>query len=300
MIYRFGRSVGFKLHYNFTIIKAIIIEGFPLILSTAFLTIHSQADALLLDKLSSANEVSAFGAGLRVLSAVIFLPAVFTAVIGPPVTQAIVIQDFDKISSTVDRSLRLLLLSALFIAITLSLSSTAVVNILFGSNKYSDAAPLAVIFGWTFIPISFGSFITDIAIAEGKFWVPALYTSVLMVISIGCDLILIPHYGALGAVIAKCIAVTIGSIILLIISEKLHVLVRKRIISFFAQLGAIAFFTLGIFYALSFFHLHPFFLFSIASATFFLSAIFLFKIITLHEIWMFISSFLAIKNQKEI
>lgn len=300
IIYRYGRSAGFKLRFNFTIFKELLTEGFPLILSTAFLTIHSQADALFLDKLSSSNEVSAFGAGLRVLSAIIFLPAVFTAVIGPSVTRAMVAHDFDSIRPTVFRSLRLLLLCAVFIAIALSISSDAVVNILFGSNKYSDAAPLAVIFGWTFIPICFGAFIIDIAIAEGKFWVPALYTSILMVISICFDIILIPQYGALGAVIAKLIAVSVGNIVLLIVSKSLHVLDRRKTILFFGQIGAVTSITLAMLYTLSSFHINSFLLLCIAGITFFLCAVFLFKIITAFEIRMFFSAFFSKIDQKKI
>ena len=275
IIYRFGKSIDFKLKLDFQIIKGMLIEGFPLILSTAFLTIHSQADALLIDKLSSAKEVSAYGAGMRVLTAIIFLPAVFSAVIGPSVTQATVTQDFEKMRPMIERSFRILLLIALFIAVSFSISSHFIVNILLGTNKYLDAAPLVMIFAWTFIPICFGTFITDIAIAEGRFWIPALYTAILMVVSILSDIILIPQYGALGAVIAKCIAVTIGSLTLLFISEKLHVLRRNSLLLIFLKLGMIAACSLGIIYVLSLFQLNLIVVISIVSLTFFLTAILL-------------------------
>jgi O-antigen/teichoic acid export membrane protein len=291
IIYRFSKSIGFKLRFNFHIIKTMLTEGFPLILSTAFLTIHSQADALLIDKFSTAKEVSAFGAGLRVLTAVVFLPGVFTAVIGPLVTQATVTQEFEKIRSTIDRSLRLLLVSALFIAISFSVSSELVVYILFGENKYMDAAPLVLLFGWAFIPICFSFFITDIAIAEGRFWIPTLYASIIMISSILCDILLIPHYGALGAVMAKCISVTIGSVVLLAISEKLQVLARNKIMLIFLKLGAIAACSLGTIYLLSFIQLNLAAVICIVAVSFFFSAVLLVKIISFQEIWTFFRGF---------
>jgi len=300
LIYRDARSIGFHLRFRLDAIRSMIREGLPLILSTAFLTIHSQADPLLIDKLSSAKEVSAFGAGLRILSALIFLPAVFSAVIGPPVTQASVTKDFERIRPTVDRSLRLLLLGALFIAITLSISSANVLNILFGSDKYSDAAPLAMVFGWTFIPICFASFAIDIAIAEGRFWISALYTSCIMVISIGCDLILIPLYGALGAGIAKCTAVTIGSIILIYISPKLYVLIRKKILLLFLKLSFVAILSIGLFYALSALQISSMLKLIIVMTAFFLSSIGLVKIVSFAEITAFASGIFVRTNPKEI
>jgi O-antigen/teichoic acid export membrane protein len=298
LIYRDAKSIGFHLQFRFAAIRSMIGEGFPLILSTAFLTIHNQADALLIDKLSSPKEVSAFGAGLRVLSALIFLPGVFSAVIGPKVTQSLVKKDFEQTSLTVNRALKLLLLGALFIAILLSISSTGIVNILFGTNKYSDAAPLVTIFGWTFIPICFGAFITDIAIAEGKYWVPAVYTGIIMITSVTCDIILIPDHGALGAVLAKCISVTIGSLILFSISEKLIVLSRRRIGLLFFKLASVAVIALGAMYALTFARLSLVPLVLIIAVVFFIGTIFLIRIISISEIKMFIFGFFGKSNLK--
>jgi len=288
LIYREGKSIGFHLKFSFRTVTSMLREGFPLILSTAFLTIHGQADPLLLDKLSTPKEVSAFGAGLRILSAIIFLPAVFSAVIGPLVTQATVSQDFDKIRSTVERSLRLLLLGALFIAVTLTVSSTSVLSILFGSDKYSDAAPLAIIFGWTFIPICFASFVIDIAIAEGRFWISSLFSSIIMIISLGCDLILIPHYGALGAGAAKCIALTTGNILLIYLSPRLFVITRNKILRMYSDLFFVGLISLAIYYLLSYLMLPSSAILCVVIITFFLSATILIKVVAFSEITSFV------------
>ncbi|MEP7233911.1 MAG: oligosaccharide flippase family protein [Ignavibacteriota bacterium] len=293
IIYREAISVGFKLRFRFAIIISMLKESAPLILSTAFLTIHSQADPLLLDKLSSPKEVSAYGAGMRVLSAIIFLPAVFSGVIGPSVTYASVTGDYEKIRSTLDRSIRLLLTCALFIAIMLSVSSELVTNLLFGTGKYSDAAPLVTIFGWTFIPICFASFLTEIAVAEGKFWIPVLFTSLIMVTSIVCDLLFIPIYGALGTAIAKCIAVSIGSIALLLTSYQLKVLDRAKIGKLFLQLGEVAACMIGILYFLNSVGLQSILLTCIMAVVSLLIIVFIFKIISYAEIRLFVLGFFA-------
>ena len=284
IIYYDGKSVGFRLKFRFSLIHSMIRESLPFVLSTAFLTIHSQADVLLLDKLSSSKQVSAFGAGLRVLSALVFLPMVFSAILGPMVTNATVTKDFESIRAKTDRSLRLLLSIALFIAIMLSVSSDFVMKLLFGIGKYSDAAPLVTLFGWTFIPICLGAFITDLAVAEGKFWLPTQYTAILMVTSIACDFLLIPSYGAFGVAIAKCISVSLGGAVLLLFSEKLLVINQKKLIHFFVRIAVIAICALCILQLLSYFQITPLIILIIEFVVFLINLVFVFKMISSSEI----------------
>ncbi|MEI8133758.1 MAG: oligosaccharide flippase family protein [bacterium] len=293
LIYREGKSVNFRLRFRFEVIRNLIVEGFPLILSTAFLTIHSQADTLLLNTLSTPKEVSAYNAGLRILSAILFLPAVFTAVIGPLVTQATVTKKFDQLRHTIHLSLRILLLSALLIAVILTVSSDSVVASLFGSNRYSDVAPLAVMFGWMFIPICFGAFVIDIAIAEGRYWLSSVYTAILMVVSIVADIILIPRYGAFGATISKCLALTIGSSIILLLSERLQVFVRRSILMILLRLVGVTLCSMGIYYSTLSLGLSSLTIFFVVLLTFSLTAIFVMRVVSLHEIRSFVSGLLS-------
>jgi O-antigen/teichoic acid export membrane protein len=227
-----AKETGFRLSFHFGSLKKMVIEGMPLIFSTAFLTIHNYADALLLDKLSTPLQVSAYGAGLRILSAIVFLPTVFSAVIGPRVTHAITRNDPNEIQGVVDKGIRLLIVSALVIALALTTAPTTIISILFGGDKYGDVRSLVMVFGWSFVPIAFAAFLTEIAIAEGKLWISAIYTGVIMIASISTDLLLIPTYGALGAAIAKCVAVSIGAIVLGTVVKRLAVLQTRQFMVF--------------------------------------------------------------------
>src|SRR5207249_7228795 len=43
MLYRDARSIGFRLQFRLVTLLSMVREGMPLILSTVFLTIHTQA-----------------------------------------------------------------------------------------------------------------------------------------------------------------------------------------------------------------------------------------------------------------
>ena len=289
-IYRNAKSIGFRLGFNIKLLRSIIIEGIPLIFSTAFLTIHNNADALLLDKLSTRQEVSAFGAGMRVLTAIIFLPSVFSAIIGPLVTQAVIKQELVRIRSIIDRSLRILLIIGFVIALSLSAAPVTVMRLLFGTDKYIDAAPLVTIFSWTFVPIAFALFMTEIAIAEGKLWISTLFMGMIMVLSIICDFIFIPHYGAFGAGMAKCIAVTGGSVMLFFVSKNLEVLDQKRFALFFLRAICCVALSLAVLYACNIYQINEV-IKGAAICIVFVTFSFISKAISLNEVKSFITGF---------
>jgi O-antigen/teichoic acid export membrane protein len=212
----------------------MVTEGLPLIFSAIFLTVHNYADALLLDKLSTPFEVSAFGAGMRILSAIVFLPGIFSAVIGPRVTQALSSSDVTRVQDIVSKGLRLLVITATLIMLVLTCAPKTIITILFGGDKYGDASTLVMIFGWAFLPMAFASFMIEIAIAEGKLWIPAVYTGIIMVVSVSMDLLLIPTYGAFGSAIAKCTAISCGALTIAIIIKQLDVI---RTLDFFYFIG---------------------------------------------------------------
>ncbi len=236
MIYRNARSIGFKLSFRLAAIGTMMREGMPLVLSAIFLTIHNYADPLLLNRLSTPAQVSAFGASMRVLSAIIFLPLVFGSIISPLVTQAVVKNDFQRMRSVLDRAFRLLVIIAILVALSISSAPTSIIHLLFGGDKYIDATPIIILFGWMFIPLCFGTFLSDIAFAEGKYWLPTLYTGIIMVISISLNFLLIPLYGALGTGIAKCAALTVGSLVLLSFSKSLNVINRNAFLRFIGKI----------------------------------------------------------------
>jgi O-antigen/teichoic acid export membrane protein len=233
-------------------IKYILKEGLPLALGTAFLTIHNTADPLLLDKLSSPQQVSAFGVGLRVQSALIFLPAVFALIIAPEVTRKLLRSDIEGTKRLVSRSLEILLLCSVTLALILTASPYLIVHILFGGDKYIDAVPLIILLGWTFIGIAFSYFLIEIAIAEGKQWISMLYMFVIMLCSVSGDVILIPQYGAYGASISRCIAVGVGVIAVGIATTRMTAFSWDLLKPFFAKLFLSTIIAVACYYLMTF------------------------------------------------
>jgi len=228
------------LGVDLSLIKEIGIQGLPLTLSTAFLTIHNQADPLLLDKLSTSYEVSAYGASFRLMSALIFIPVVVGGVIAPHITKLITLSDHERGQKLAHQGMKLVLAFAGGVALFLMGVADVFTNVLLGS-QYKDAANLIRFLGWMFVPISFATLLTEIAIAEGRMWVSAVYTAVLVTITLIGDPLLIPGYGAWGALSAKFSGIVVGCTVLLYLFRRSTVIKHSHFLQVIGKLlGAMA------------------------------------------------------------
>jgi len=221
------------------LLKRMLVQSIPLILTTAFLTIYSQIDAILLDKLSTPIEVSSYGAMIRLISALVPLSVVLGTVTAPEFTRLLKRGDKIRSQRLTDLSLRVLLILAVGFAITLSMTSNEVVGILFGS-KYASAAPLLVWVGWMLVPLFVTTFLMDANNAAGFFWHPTIYTSVIMISVIAGDLLLIRSFGAAGAMGSKLIAISLGCLILVWLSRNTGFLDVHRMTSVLLRIGLAA------------------------------------------------------------
>lgn len=225
-----------QLKINLSLIRSTLLSAMPLAIGTAFLAIHNNVDSLLLDKLSTPSEVSAYGAGIRLLSAFIFIPSIIGGVIAPLVTKAIYNQTPELVLKKVHQLQAFMLAGTSILAIIITLIPDMIIAMLFGADKYSDIRNIVVLFGWTFIPISYVTFCTEISIAEGKIWLPTIYLSIVLFASLISDILLIPIYGAFGAALAKCISVSIGSIVFYVLIGQLQTIQRNNVSKLFLMM----------------------------------------------------------------
>ncbi len=212
-IVRWMRRERIRLSVDLKLIRSMFRMALPLSLGTAFFTIYNEGDKLLLDKLSTPLEVSSFGAIIRISMGFALLPFVLGSVVAPELTRLLVRKDYPRSKQLVDLSSRVLLVFAGGIALLLTGCSDTLVTLLLGKS-YAASGPALMWSGWLLVPFFFSSFLAEMTIAAGRFWLTLAYTAVIMVVAIATDLLLLSHYGAVGAAVARTIAVLIGGIVL--------------------------------------------------------------------------------------
>jgi O-antigen/teichoic acid export membrane protein len=227
----------------------MVKTSLPLALGTAFLTIHTQIDNLLLDKLSTPLEVSSYGATMRLSAAMAPFSLVFAAVTAPELTKLLRREDHSRAKQMTSISLRLLLVVGAAIALIVTSLSGMIVPLMLG-GKYASASTLLIWTGWMLIPIFVATLLMDLSVAAGYTWFMTAFAGIAMVAVIIGDLILIPANGAVGAMASKLIAVTLGAGTMIWLSRNTGHLDSGRFASAFVRTGLATGVALGAFWTL--------------------------------------------------
>jgi O-antigen/teichoic acid export membrane protein len=209
-VWKWVRREHITVRLEFSSIRSMIGLSLPLALGTAFLTIATQIDNLLLDKLSTPFEVSSYGATIRLSSAMAPFSLVLAAVTAPELTRLLRRRDTSRARQLTGLSLRVLLVVGVAIALCVTFLSSLIVPLMLGS-KYTSASPLLIWTGWMLIPIFIATLLMDLSVAAGATWFMTANAAVAMVVVIVGDFLLIPSFGAIGAMMSKLIAVTLGA-----------------------------------------------------------------------------------------
>jgi O-antigen/teichoic acid export membrane protein len=237
--------VRVELSYMIDMVKTSL----PLALGTAFLTIHTQIDNLLLDKLSTPLEVSSYGATIRLSAAMAPFSLVLAAVTAPELTKLLRREDHTRAKQLTSISLRILLVVGAAIALIVTSLSGIIVPLMLGA-KYASASPLLIWTGWMLIPIFVGTLLMDLSVAAGYSWFMTAFAAIAMTGVVIGDLILIPTFGAMGAMASQLIAVTLGSGTMIWLSRNTGYLDSGRFASAFVRTGFAVSAALGAFWAL--------------------------------------------------
>ncbi len=244
-IARWTRREHITLRVDVHAMRDMLQLSIPLALGTAFLTIHTQIDNILLYHLSTPIEVSNYGATIRLSAAMSPISLVLAAVTGPELTRLLHRGDAVRARQLTDISLRLLLVSGIAIALVVTSMADFIVPLLLG-HKYISASSLFIWTGWMLLPIFIGTLLMEVSIAANRAWFMTANAGIAMVAVIIGDLLLIPIYGAVGAMASKLIAVSLGAGLIVWLSRNSGYLDAGRFTRAFAWTGLAALAALGV------------------------------------------------------
>jgi len=226
--------------FDFGSLKTIALVAAPLVLAETFTVIYTRLDVLLLNHFIGAREAGIFAGPLRIIDGLQIIP---TVILGSliPLLNRLKQENNASFQRAIKLSARAFWVCGIICAVCLSPFSDDITRLFLG-NEFSDSSPILRI-GVFCAPLIFvGTLLPAILIINGE---PKLIASIyflLAIISVGLNLILIPKYGATGAIYSKLI--TYASIYpLMLLWQKS----RSLFWPFFSQ-GAIPF-ALSIFFA---------------------------------------------------
>lgn len=185
-------------------VSHLLRESWPLAVSGFAISTQAYADQLVLGLMLGGDELGQYAAALRLVGVFAFVPMVVQTVAAPEITRAK--RDDEILYQRRLHSLYRLMFGIFVItALPLIVLGPLATRLLFGAS-YAGAAAL--------IPwLAFRLFFTNFGIARGIFVTNeglfrfALVTSIAgAVANIGLNLLLVPHWGARGAIVASFVS----------------------------------------------------------------------------------------------
>lgn len=186
--------------------KDLLRDSWPLILSSGAIMIQARIDQVMLKEMIGSAEVGQYAVAMRMIEAFGFIPMVIYSSLAPSITNA------KKTSETFYRQrliqlYRLMFLLFLATAIPIYLTAKPVVIFLFG-GAYAKA-------GWLLQLFAIRLFFTNLGVARSLFitnnnlFKYSFIASVVgAILNIAFNYLLIPYYGASGAIVATVISFT--------------------------------------------------------------------------------------------
>ena len=200
--------------WSFRLGKAsqLMRESWPLVFSGIAIIIQAKIDQIMLGQMIGDIEVGQYTAALKLIEVFAFIPTVICQSVAPEITKAKSINErlyFNRLENIY----RIMFSIFLVLAISVILLSDQIILLTYG-KAYQSASILLSLGIVRFIFTSFGTARSLFIMNESLFRY-ALFTAIIgSIINIGMNYILIPHYAAVGAIIATIVSFATTTFIL--------------------------------------------------------------------------------------
>jgi O-antigen/teichoic acid export membrane protein len=191
-------------YFSRSMAQSLLRDSWPLITSTLLTMIYMRIDQIMIGTMISSEELGNYSVAVQVSEAWFFIPIVICSSVFPAIVEAEAFSE-ELFHARMQQLYRLMAFLAYLVALPIALFSTKIIHVLF-STAYSDAGPLLAILIWAGVFTSFGAARHQMIIAKNWTRIDLVSIALGCALNIVLNLLLIPNYGARGAVIATFIA----------------------------------------------------------------------------------------------
>lgn len=201
------RIKGFSLRawrFSSSRAKSLLKDSWPLLFSTLLTMIYLRIDQIMLGNMKGSEVLGNYSVAVRIAELWTFVPLVICSATFPALIRAEAKSE-ELFRAQLQRLYNLLVLLAYGVAIPVSIFSRQIIELLF-SASYANAGSLLTVLAWTGVFTSLGIARNNLIVAKN--WTRVNLASIALgaALNILLNMLLIPRYGAMGAVVATCAA----------------------------------------------------------------------------------------------
>jgi PST family polysaccharide transporter len=189
--------------------KEIVTASWPFTILAISNVLIFNTDSIFLGYYGTPTDVGLYGAASRLVMMFYILASLFSVVTFPSLVQKIA--QGIPIRAAIKKSLLLMILITIPLITGMTFGSSLIMQILFGAS-FVAAAPILAILSLTYIPVFTRSVLNNAILAKNiqRKFVWANIAGVM--VNIGLDFLLVPHYLGVGAAIASVAGLTTISV----------------------------------------------------------------------------------------
>ena len=195
---------SFKWKINFSLMKKMLSDSWPLILSGVAIAVYMKLDQVMIGTMLTNSDLGNYSIAVRLSEAWYFVPSIIIIAIFPSMIKARK-RNYDAYIQKLQGLYGLMVWMGIIIAIPISIFSRQIINFLYG-DQYSSAFVVLSIYVWAGIFVFLGNASAKYLVVENFTKIAFLKSLIGAIINIVLNLILIPRYGIEGAAVATLLS----------------------------------------------------------------------------------------------
>ena len=216
--YFLNRLSIFTWSFNKVLVKSLLKESWPLIISGLVVSMYMKIDQIMIKNMLGIVEVGQYAAAVRLSEVWYFIPMVISSSLFPAILNAKKISQ-ELYCSRIQQLYDLMAWMAIAIAVPMTFLSDWVIHLLYGI-QFSGSGGVLMIHIWSAVFVSLGVASSKWFIAEGLQRYSFYRTLAGAILNVLLNVILIPKYGIYGAAIATLTAQILSSYLFNAINQK--------------------------------------------------------------------------------
>lgn len=201
----YGKFVTMQFTFDFRLAKFMLRESYPLAIASLALALIFKVDVFLLQWLGTPSDVSFFEAPNRLVMQLQMLPVAFSLSLFPVLSRTAGDGVDSPLSRYYGHAFKLLLIISVPLAVFLFIGSKPLITVIFGPAFHQASVSLDIL-APTVVFLFLVSLQNLFLTAVGKQILNTITTVAALVLNIALDILLIPHYGFIGASIGTLVA----------------------------------------------------------------------------------------------
>ena len=184
--------------------QSLMSDSWPLIFSGIVTMVYLRIDQIMLREMVSPAELGIYSAAVKLAEVWYFIPMALSVSVVPDIVKARSVSE-ELFFSKLQKFYNVMAFIGYAVAIPLTFSATVLVKLAYG-DAYARGGMMLALLGWSVLFVNIG--IARSAFLTTMNWTRVHFFAVFLgaMVNILLNVILIPRYGGMGAVVASCVA----------------------------------------------------------------------------------------------